>query len=91
MKATAADVRQTTAKIVEKAEGKHADPVSFKKDIASLKADGFIDTKGGRGGGRIWSLRIQTNNHTGSVNQHLVNKIDIDVGPHSVIFKKVDN
>jgi hypothetical protein len=51
MKATTADARQTTARIVEKAVGRAADPVQFKKDIASLKADGFIDTKSGAGGG----------------------------------------
>jgi len=51
MKAMTAVARQTTAKIVEKAEGKAADPVQFKKDIASLKNAGFIDTKSGAGGG----------------------------------------
>jgi len=39
------------AKIVEKAEGKAADPVQFKKDIARLKDAGFIETKSGPGGG----------------------------------------
>lgn len=51
MRATSADARQTTAKIVERAEGKAADYVQFKRDIASLKAAGFIDTKSGAGGG----------------------------------------
>tara|TARA_Y100000593_G_scaffold69346_1_gene127380 strand:+ start:957 stop:1823 length:867 start_codon:yes stop_codon:yes gene_type:complete len=51
MGATSADARQTTVAVVERTEGKAAEPVHFKTDIASLKGADFIDTKEGRGGG----------------------------------------
>lgn len=51
MKATSADSRQTTARVATRAEGLAAQPVQFKKDVAELKADEFIETKRGTGGG----------------------------------------
>lgn len=51
MGAISANTRETTARIVAKAEGDQADPVQFKPDIAYLKNVGYVSTKDGRGGG----------------------------------------
>ena len=49
--AVSADARLTTKELVKRALGTGVNPVTYKRDIAELRSEGFIFTKSGVGGG----------------------------------------